>query len=292
MAVAVHETFVPQTLSEALQLRKEHHAHPLAGGSDLMVAYRRGIGVRARFPWPVMVITQLQELRGISLDEQGNVVIGAATTAAEIANSELVPFLVRQAASGMGAICLRNIATIGGNIGNASPKGDLPAPLILLDAEVELASVDGTRRMLLDEFITGAKKTQLGEDEIITKVIIPKMEPFTHVMYRKIGTRRANAISKLSLSVAIRISDDGTILDFRAASGAAGPKIARSRDLERTLIGVSLPEMRKQTSAFLDGYNEIISPHAMPEYRRVSTRNMLEHFLHAVVERPADFNIE
>ncbi|MDY4609041.1 MAG: FAD binding domain-containing protein [Sphaerochaetaceae bacterium] len=286
-------TYVPTSLAEALKIRKETGARPLAGGTDLMVAYRRGIGVKARFPWPIMIISRLQELQGISTGSDGSCVIGAGTTAAEIAGSPLVPWHVRQAAGRMGAISLRNLATIGGNIGNASPKGDLPCPLILLDAQVELASAGGTRRMPLDEFIVGSKKTLLGDDELITKVIIPApARPFSYVWYRKIGTRRANAISKLSLCAAMTLDAEGKIIDFRAASGAAGPKIARSRALERTLIGLSLPEMRKQTSEFLDGYNGVISPHAMPEYRRVSTRRMLEHFLHAVVERPADCIIE
>lgn len=286
------ETFIPKTLDEALRIRRDTGAHPLAGGTDLMVQYRSHLGVKPKFPWPVMIISQLKELTGITEDAHA-VMIGAVTTATEIASSELVPWHVRQAASRMGAVSLRNSATIGGNIANASPKGDLPAPLILLDAEVELQSVRGVRRVLLDDFITGAKKTLLGDDEIITKIIIPRLEkPFSYVWYRKIGTRRANAISKLSLCAAITVDTEGRITDFRAASGAAGPKIARSRSLEETLIGLTLLEMRKQTANFLEGYNAIISPHAMPEYRRVSTKRMLEHFLHEVVEKPADCIIE
>ena len=100
-------------------------------------------------------------MRGISRDGKGNVTIGALEISADIARSELVPWHVRQAASRMGAISLRNQATIGGNIGNSSPKGDLPATLILLDAAVELASIRGTRRMLVDDFIIAAKKNHL-----------------------------------------------------------------------------------------------------------------------------------
>ena len=165
-------TYIPSTLDEALHLRAEKKARPLAGGSDLMVQSKRGIGLAPEFPFDVMIITGLKELKGIRKLDDGSVEIGALSTPAEIADSDLVPWHVRQAASGMGAIALRNSATIGGNIGNASPKGDLPQPLILLDASVVLASIRGERQMLLDDFILGSKKTALGDDEIIKSIVI------------------------------------------------------------------------------------------------------------------------
>lgn len=180
----------------------------------------------------------------------------------------------------MGAIALRNSATIGGNIANASPKGDMPQPLILMDAEVVLTSVDGERRVPVDSFIIKHKTIDLRDDEIITKIIIPKPE-FTHIFYRKIGMRRANAISKLTLSAAATVKD-GVIADFRASSGAAGPKVARSRKAEEILIGKTLTELAGVKDEFLDAWNAVISPHAMPEYRRNTTRRMLEHFIDAL----------
>ena len=219
--------FIPETLEEALRIRKETGATILAGGSDLMVANSMGAGVTPAFKGDVLIITNLKELKGIRALPDGSVEIGACTTSAEIARSPIAPELLKDAASRMGAIALRNSATIGGNIGNASPKGDMPQPLILMDAEVVLTSVDGERRMLVDDYIIATKKTALREDEIITKVIIPKQD-FTHIFFRKIGMRRANAISKLTLSAAATVRD-GVVVDFRASSGAAGPKIARSR---------------------------------------------------------------
>ena len=171
-------------------------------------------------------------------------------------------------------------ATIGGNIGNASPKGDMPQPLILMDAEVVLTSVDGERRMLVDDYIIATKKTALREDEIITKVIIPKQD-FTHTFFRKIGMRRANAISKLTLSAAATVRD-GVLVDFRASSGAAGPKVARSRKAEELLIGKKVSELHTCKEEFLDAWNTVISPHAMPEYRRNTTRRMLAFFIDAL----------
>lgn len=273
--------FIPQTLEEALEIRKAYHPIPLAGGSDLMVAGSRGAGVTPAFKGDVMLIGNLSELKGIKENADGSVEIGAATTSAEIAASPLVHPLLRDAASRMGAIALRNSATIGGNIGNASPKGDMPQPLILLDAEVVLTSKDGERRMLVDDYIIATKKTAIRDDELITKVIIPKHD-FTHIFFRKIGMRRANAISKLTLSAAA-IVKDGVVVDFRASSGAAGPKVARSRKAEELLIGKKVTELAQVKDSFLDAWNDVISPHAMPEYRRNTTRRMLSYFIDALI---------
>ena len=273
--------YIPTTLEEALRIRKETGAHPLAGGSDIMVQGKRGIGLHPELPYPVMIITSIPELKGITDNGDGTVTIGALTTPSEIASSNIVSWHVRKAAAGMGAIALRNTATIGGNIGNASPKGDLPQPLILLDAEVVLSSESGERRMLLDAFILGAKKTALREDEIIKSVVIPA-HSFTYSYYRKIGMRRANAISKLSLSAAAVVKD-GEIIDFRASSGAAGPKVIRSREAENILKGHMVAELPELKESFLSAWNDAISPHAMPEYRRHTTRRMLEYFIDEII---------
>ena len=271
--------FIPETLEEALRIRKETGATILAGGSDLMVSNSMGAGITPAFRGDVMIITGLKELKGIT-ETADTVEIGALTTSAEIARSPIAPELLKDAASRMGAIALRNSATIGGNIANASPKGDMPQPLILMDAEVVLKSLDGERRVLVDDFIIAHKKTELRDDEIITGIVIPKPQ-FTHIFDRKIGMRRANAISKLTLSAAATVRD-GVLADFRASSGAAGPKVARSRTAEEILIGRKLEELSACKEEFLDAWNGVISPHAMPEYRRNTTRRMLAFFIDAL----------
>lgn len=279
--MAAVRNYVPETLDEALLLRKAEGAVPLAGGTDIMVQGKRGIGLSPEIGKPVMVISSLKELKGITMLPDGSVEIGALTTAAEIAESLIVPWHVRMAASGMGAVALRNIASIGGNIGNASPKGDLPQPLILLDAEVVLISFDGERRVLLDAFIQGSKKTDLHDDEIIKSVVIPPHD-FTYSYYRKIGMRKANAISKLSLSAAAVVKD-GLVVDFRASSGAAGPKVIRSREAESMIIRRPVEDIPEIVPDFLEAWDHAISPHAMPKYRRNSTARMLTRFLEAIV---------
>ena len=271
--------YMPQTLAEALQIRKETGAQPLAGGSDLMVANSRGAGIVPGFKKPILIISNLPELKGIRRLDDGTVEIGALSTSWEIHTSPVTHPLLKDAASRMGAIALRNSATIGGNIGNASPKGDMPQPLILLDAEVVLQSVDGERRMKVDDFI------------IKTKVVIPPQE-FTHIFFRKIGMRRSNAISKLTLSAAANIQN-GVVVDFRASSGAAGPKVERSRGVESLLIGHKVEELPELKGAFLDAWcSDVIAPHAMPEYRRNATRRMLEYFIDALVAGHPEGRVE
>lgn len=282
--------YLPETLEEALRIRKETGATILAGGSDLMVANSMGAGVTPAFKNDVVIITGIKELKGIRELPDGSVEIGACTTSAEIAKSPIAPELLKDAASRMGAIALRNSATIGGNIGNASPKGDMPQPLILMDAEVVLTSLDGERRMLVDDYIIATKKTAIREDEIITKVIIPKQN-FTHIFFRKIGMRRANAISKLTLSSAATIKD-GVVVDFRASSGAAGPKVARCRKAEEILIGKKVEELADVKESFLNAWNDVIAPHAMPEYRRNTTRRMLSYFIDALIAGHAAGRVE
>ena len=282
--------FMPQTLEEALEIRKNYHAVILAGGSDLMVSKSMGAGITPAFDSPVMIITGVKELKGIRKTDDGRVEIGALTTSAEISASDLVHPLLKDAASRMGAIALRNSATIGGNIGNASPKGDMPQPLILLDAKVVLKSQEAERILPVDEFILGSKKTALADDEIITKVILPPQN-FTHIFFRKIGMRRANAISKLTLSAAATVQD-GVVVDFRASSGAAGPKVARSRKAEEILIGKKLSELPQVKEEFLDAWNGVISPHAMPEYRRNTTRRMLAYFIDALASGHPEGRVE
>lgn len=280
----VETCYIPTDLAHALRIRKETGAKPIAGGTDLMVVHRRGPGVIPTFPWPVMIITQLPELQHITLDKE-TLVIGAATHCHEIEDSELVPYAIKKTASLMGAHSLRNLATIGGNICNASPKGDLPVPLIMMDARVVLVSATGKRELLLDEFISGPKETLLEDDEILTEIRIPlPTVPYTHVWYRKIGTRKANAISKLSMSAAITINDDGIITDFRSANGASGPKVARSRDVEKIIIGTHIKDLKEKISNLSEAYDAILSPHAMPQYRRSSTKRMLEYFLNKVAD--------
>lgn len=270
--------YIPKTLEEALEIKSKHDVIVLAGGSDLMVSNKRTLGLTPKFDKPVMIVRNLPELKNIYINDKGECCIGSGCTSAQIAESTLCPWHLRQAASRMGAVALRNSATIAGNIANASPKGDTPGPLYMLDARVKLSSVSGSREVLVSDFIVKFRTIDLKPDEMITEIIVPLSEDdFDYVFWHKVGTRKANAISKITLSQAIKFNADGTVKDYRVAATATGAKTNRSRDVESIVIGKRLtPELIEDV---IKGFDDVISPRAMPEFRREATRRMIRRFL-------------
>lgn len=277
--------YIPKTLQEALEIKSKHDVIILAGGSDLMVSNKRTLGLTPTFNKPVMIVRNLPELKKIYINEKGECCIGSGCTSAQIAENTMCPWHLRQAASRMGAVALRNSATIGGNIANASPKGDTPGPLYLLDARVKLSSISGEREVLVSDFIVKFRTIDLHPDEMITEVIVPYSEDdFDYIFWHKVGTRKANAISKITLSQAIKFNDDGTVKDYRVSATATGAKTNRSRDVEDILIGKELtPSLIEDV---INGFDNVISPRAMPEFRREATRRMIRRFLTVSNEHP------
>ena len=270
--------YIPKTLEEALDIKSKHDVIVLAGGSDLMVSNKRTLGLTPKFDKPVMIVRNLPELKNIYINDKGECCIGSGCTSAQIAESTLCSWHLRQAASRMGAVALRNSATIAGNIANASPKGDTPGPLYMLDARVKLSSVFGSREVLVSDFIVKFRTIDLKPDEMITEVIVPLSEDdFDYVFWHKVGTRKANAISKITLSQAIKFNADGTVKDYRVAATATGAKTNRSREVESIIIGKRLtPQLIDDV---VNGFDGVISPRAMPEFRREATRRMIRRFL-------------
>lgn len=277
--------YIPETLEEALEIKSRHDVIVLAGGSDLMVSNKRTLGLAPKFDKPVMIVRNLPELKNIYINDKGECCIGSGCTSAQIAESALCPWHLRQAASRMGAVALRNSATIAGNIANASPKGDTPGPLYMLDARVKLSSVSGSREILVSDFIVKFRTIDLRPDEMITEVIVPLSEDdFDYVFWHKVGTRKANAISKITLSQAIKFNADGTVKDYRVAATATGAKTNRSRDVESIIIGKRLtPQLIEDV---VNGFDGVISPRAMPEFRREATRRMIRRFLNVADTHP------
>lgn len=270
--------FLPETLDEALKIMNENQCIPMAGGSDLMVANKRTIGVAPTFDKPVIIIRNLSELKKIYINDNGECCIGAACTSNEIASNLIVPWHLRMAASKMGAVGLRNSATIGGNICNASPKGDTPGPLYLLDARVKIKSIKSEREELVKDFIVKYKTLDLKPEELITEVIIPLSEnDFDYVFWHKVGTRKSNAISKITLSQAIKFDSDGIVEDYRVAATASGAITNRSREVESLLIGKRISE--QLIESVIEAFDGVISPRAMAEFRREAVKRMIRRFL-------------
>ncbi len=209
------EVLTPRSLDEALELRARHpDALPIQGGTDVMVALNFD---RAR-PEMLLNLNEVRELRGWSR-ENGTLRLGAGLTYTEAMSapiSESFPALA-EASRTVGSPQIRNRGTIGGNLGTASPAGDALPPLLVEGGEVELASVGGSRRLPLDEFLLGPKRSALAPDELITAVLVrPSGQPQT---FMKVGPRNAMVIAVCSLALVA----DRERGELRAAFGSSAP---------------------------------------------------------------------
>jgi CO/xanthine dehydrogenase FAD-binding subunit len=207
------EVLTPRSLDEALRLKSEQPgAVPIQGGTDLMVALNFD---RAR-PEVVLNLNEVGELRGWSRDE-GAVRLAAGVTYTEAMRlADDLPALA-EASRTVGSPQIRNRGTIGGNLGTASPAGDALPPLLIEDAEVEVASVRGSRRIPTEDFLVGVKRNALATDELILAVhLTPSGQPQT---FMKIGPRNAMVIAVTSLALVA----DRERGELRAAFGSAAP---------------------------------------------------------------------
>lgn len=266
----------PRSLGQALaMMREDGPLTPLAGCTDVYVNLQFGTARETRYidVWP------LEELRGISADKH-TLRIGALNTYSEIIASALVrkrlPMLVA-AAREIGGRQIQNRGTLAGNIANASPAGDSLPVLAAADATVVLVSADGERRVPLTSFYTGYRKSVLREDELILAIDIPRFEG--RQWWRKVGTRRAQAISKVMMA-GVRPSDSRVFAQgkgqIRLAVGSVAPTVLRLRKTEQALSsGASLDEAIRVLSEEITPIDDIRST---ADYRRRVTVNLLTQF--------------
>ena len=212
------DVLTPRSLEEALRLKAEHPgARPIQGGTDLMVE----LNFDHTRPDVLLNLNEVPELRGWSRAD-GNLRLGSGLTYTEVMQSELaelVPALA-EASRTVGSPQIRNRGTIGGNLGTSSPAGDALPPLVIEDAEIEVASVRGERRLPIGEFLVGPKRNALEADELITAAWLrPSGSPQT---FMKIGPRNAMVIAVCSLA----LSADRARGELRASYGSAGPVTA------------------------------------------------------------------
>jgi carbon-monoxide dehydrogenase small subunit/xanthine dehydrogenase small subunit len=217
----------------------------LAGGTDLMVEIASG---KSR-PGLVLDLWSVGALRGVRAEE-GGLRLGALTTCAELRSSALVgtqaPLLAR-AAREVGAVQIQQRATLGGNLGTASPAADLNPVLFALGARVRLASRRGLRELAVEDFVTGYRATALAQGELIESVLIPHRDPSARQAFRKVGTRRAQSIAKIVVALEL-VVDGGRIVRARAAAGSVAERTLRLAALERVLGGAP-PEPERLRAA-------------------------------------------
>ena len=231
-----YDMWSPGSLEEALRALEADSdtARPFAGGTDLMVLLEAGMLPPGRF----MHIWGLEELKGIQ-SAADHVTIGALTTYAEIRENPLLREefgMLGEAARETGALAIQNRGTLGGNIINASPAADTPPALLVYDAEVELVSLQGSRWVPYAEFHKGYKTTMCQQNELLRAVRVPRPSGVRQSYYRKVGTRKAQAISKVCIA-ATATMQGAIISDVRLAFGSVAPIPLRCTATERVLRG-------------------------------------------------------
>jgi len=271
----------PSNLEEALEMKKNNpNATIYAGGSDLMVV--------KKVPQEMLFVNHLSELKEVCEDEEF-LTIGAASVYYDLIQNSQIPELLKQALKEIASPAIRNVATIGGNICNASPAGDALPSLYLFDAKIVAASLDennqiSERTIPIEKFILGIRKIDLKPDEIITKILLPKdkISATTKMGYRKVGARKSQAISKL-LFVAVMNVEEDQVTDLRVAYGSVGVTTLRRKDIESHYIGLKYNEFISKIPEIISEYRECLHPiddqRSTAVYRKKVCLNLLEDFL-------------
>ena len=280
-----YELRAPASLPSALALLEQEPGswQPFAGGTDLMVLLEAGKLAHRHF----LSLTKLPELRGIEVAPEA-VTLGAMTTYTEIQRHPLLQAefpLLCAAARETGSVATQNRGTLGGNIVNASPAADSPPALLVYDAELELLSARGTRRLPYRGFHTGYKQMLLVPGELVGRIRLPRRPAQWRQYYRKVGTRKAQAISKACFAGAARM-EGGAIRDVRIALGSVAPIVVRAVKTEEALRGAKLtPEtIAAANEALAKEISPIDDIRSTARYRLRVAQNLLEEFLQQLAQ--------
>ncbi len=272
----------PSNLDDALGLLAESGARVIAGGTDVYPG-----ACEHPLHGGYVDVSGISALRGVSMDG-ASVRIGATTTWSDIARADLPPAFdaLKVAARDVGAVQIQNRGTIAGNLCNASPAADGAPPLLILDAEVELASRRGTRRLALDVFINGARSTLLAPDEVMTAIVTPLPASTMRSAFFKLGARRYLVISIAMIAVALDVVE-GMVRDARIAVGACSVVAQRMRQAERRLIGApASPGLGRSIEAKdLAQLTPIDDIRASADYRRDAALTLLRRAIDACALR-------
>ena len=266
----------PKTLDEALSLLSEGPWRILAGATDFYPA----LGNRPLVE-DVLDINGLAELRGIAVNAS-HFVIGARTSWTEVLKAPLPQAFdaLKQAAREIGSIQIQNMASVAGNICNASPAADGVPPLLILDAEVELRSRHEVRVLPLGEFIIGNRRTRLRQDELVTALRIPKASAAGRSAFVKLGARRYLVISIAMAAARIVLDSEGRVTRAAVAVGSCSAVAQRLLGLEAALAGQSLHAISEIIAdTALDELSPIDDVRGSAEYRRVAAREIVARAL-------------
>jgi CO/xanthine dehydrogenase FAD-binding subunit len=281
-----YELRTPGDLTEALAFLSHEPGvwKPFAGGTDLMVLFEAGKLSHRKF----VNIWNLPELRGIEITTE-HIALGALTTYSEVQANETLqeefPMLC-QAASETGGLAIQNRGTLGGNIANASPAGDSPPALLVYDAELELVSARGSRFVPYHGFHTGYKQMLMRSDELIKSIRLPRESSLRRHYYRKVGTRKAQAISKICFAGVAQMDGD-RIKDVRIALGSVAPVVVRCQKTEDVLRNqkVDATTVSAARAELAHEISPIDDIRSTANYRLQVALNVLEDFLMTLTSR-------
>ncbi len=275
-----YQMLIPKALEEALALlaREPGVWRPFAGGTDLMVLLEAGKLAHRHY----INIRHLNELRFIKLSDE-HVTLGALTTYSDVQAHPVLreefPMLC-QAASETGGLAIQNRGTLGGNIVNASPAADSPPPLLAYDAALELLSASGSRWVSYEGFHTGYKQMIIRPEELLARIRLPRTTKNLKQYYRKVGTRKAQAISKVCFAAVVQTSGE-QIEDVRIALGSVAPIPIRCVKTEANLRGRSInqPLIEAARAELAREIAPIDDLRSTANYRNTVSLNLLEDFL-------------
>jgi len=278
--VPSYQLISPASLGEALDVLANDNEtwRPFAGGTDLMVLLEAGKLSHQNY----VNIWNLRELRGIDVTAK-EITLGALTTYTDVQSNSILreefPMLC-QAASETGGLAIQNRGTLGGNIVNASPAADSPPALLAYDAELELVSKQGERRIPYSSFHQGYKQMDIRPGELLRAIRLPRNEKELTHYYRKVGTRKAQAISKICFAAVANVVDE-KVSHVRIAMGSVAPIPIRCIKTEAALLGKSINEETLKTAT--DTLAAEISPigdvRSTKDYRLKVSLNLLADFL-------------
>ncbi|MBI3553060.1 MAG: xanthine dehydrogenase family protein subunit M [Elusimicrobia bacterium] len=271
----------PKSGAEAVKLYgQQTKAVPLAGGTDFMVLWNLGL-LNGR---TILDLSGVRDWRKIAAARTG-VLVGSLATHAEIGRHPTVraefPLLVSACAT-IGAAQIQNRGTLGGNIANASPAGDTFPSLLVYEAVVRTVSPRGKRKLPISEVFAGVKRTTLGPGELIEAVELPFLDKRpSRRLFRKVGTRLAQAISKTVAAGILRLGKGGVVEDFRFALGSMAPTAVRLTEAESAVVGFKLtPAVVDEACRRLErSVSPIDDIRSTREYRLEVSRNILRSFL-------------
>jgi CO/xanthine dehydrogenase FAD-binding subunit len=277
---AMHDLVAPGTLGGVLELLASEPGAwtPIAGGTELMVAFAAG-----RLAAPKLVnLWGIPDLRAIEISAQ-NVVIGAAATFLDLRRHAVIAAdfpLLAKAASWIGSIANQGRATLGGNLVNGSPAADSSPALLAYDAEIELISSRGRRRVPYSAFHTGYKSNVLAADELLYAIHLPRRFARHKQYLRKVGTRRAMAIAKVALG-ATALLEKGVIREIRLGAASLAPFPTRLLQTETALLGQAITRETAQSArrALLAEVKPIDDIRSTAHYRSRVAVNLLDEFL-------------